>query len=332
MKSRKFLIFIIILAFSLPYTYGGCVVVFSSGDTNRKKDDDNRDPPIGFIGITSQAIISSSNSEDLSGGAFAGGLTSAEVASARLNQGLIEAQIGAFRPLRFPSVLGNSLRKIELSPALIIFSRTRIITESGNIDGSCGGNFSYTLNLNKLSEKFNGNITFENFCDDEIIISGKTEVDGAFEISSGDFITAIFSFGDLTDGSLTLDGEISLDFSDSPIIATFTATGKDTGSGKVYWIKDYSMNVTELIGLVEIEIFGIFYHPDYGFVNLTTTDPFVVHDGDDWPTSGQLVIEGGKNSKAELTAINHLSCGIETDTDGDGILDWDSGILNWTDL
>ena len=38
MKSGKFILLTLMLIFSLPYLYGGCVVVFSSGDTNRDKN------------------------------------------------------------------------------------------------------------------------------------------------------------------------------------------------------------------------------------------------------------------------------------------------------
>jgi len=92
------------------------------------------------------------------------------------------------------------------------------------------------------------------------------------------------------------------------------------------------MNITEFAGYIEIEIFGRFYHPDHGFVNLTTTEPFIVHNEDDWPTSGLLVIQGDKNTKAELSARDQLTCFLAVDTDGDGAIDWESGILNWKEM
>jgi hypothetical protein len=56
-----------------------------------------------------------------------------------------------------------------------------------------------------------------------------------------------------------------------------------------------------------------------------------VHHEDDWPTSGLLGIEGQKNTQAELTALNQLTYSVAADTDGNGVFDWDSRILNWTD-
>jgi hypothetical protein len=332
MKNYKFIILIIFLAFALPYTYGGCVVVYSSGDLNRDNDQNTDETTVDFTGITSQAAITPLNAESLTTGAFAGGQSSAGPESLKLSQSSNAARIDLFRPLRFPLVLGDSLRGIELGAALSIPGRTNVITESDNLEGSCGGALSYTLTLDKISGEFSGNFLFADYCEDGMIISGETDIDGTFEVNSGVFDTATFSFDDLSDDSHTLDGEISMDFTDTPVTATFTAYSTDKQTGRIYWLKNYSINLSELIGHVEIEIFGTFYHPDNGFVTLTTPEPFVVFDEDVWPASGQLVIQGDGATKARLTSIDPLQCRIEADTDGDGIFDWNSGILNWTDL
>jgi hypothetical protein len=331
MRNRKFIISFILLIITMPCTYGGCVVIFSNGDDDSNKKIADNDSSGGFIGITSQAAITPMNAEALAVGAFTGGQTSVASQSSELNQRPNLTPINAFRPLRFPLALADSLRRIELDPARIIFSRTTVINESGKFEGSCGGDFSYTLNFNRVTEKFSGNLSFRDYCDDGIIISGETDVDGSFEVSSGGFDTATFLFGSLSDGSQTLDGEISLDFSDTPIMASFTAYSTDEHTGRVYWIKDYSINLSELVGRMEIEVFGTFYHPDYGFVTLSTLDPFIVHDEDDRPASGRLVVQGDHNTRAQLIAIDQLHFGIEADPEASGIFDWDSGILNWND-
>lgn len=331
MRTYKFRVFLILLIITLPFTYGGCFVAFSSGDLNRDKEKGDEDPSGGFIGITSQATISSENAENLAVGAFAGGLTNVNSQSSELDQSVTDNQIGAFRILRLPLILGDSIRLIEISPAVIIFSQTTLITENGKLEGSCGGSFSYTLRFKQGSENFSGNIAFEEYCEVGITISGETDVDGEFQINSGDINTANFIFNNISDGSHTLDGEISIDFSDKPILATFTAYSEDEQSGKIYWLKDYSINLSALVGHIEIEIFGTFYHPDNGYVTLTTSDPFIVQDEDEWPISGQLIITGNSSTRAQLVALDQLHYGIEADTVGAGIFDWDSGILNWND-
>ena len=332
MKNCKFIILFMLWAFALPYMYGGCVVIYSSGDINNDKEQTDDQTTIGYTGSTLQAKITPLNAESLAAGAFAGGQSSGGPKSLKLSRSSNATRIELFRPLRVPLLLADSLRRIELGAALSIPSHTNLITESDNLDGRCGGELSYTLTLNEISGEFTGNFLFTDYCEDGIIISGETDVDGTFEVSSGVFDTATFSFNDLSDESHTLDGEISLDFTETPIVATFTVYSKDKKSGQVYWLKDYSINLYELPGRVEIEIFGTFYNPDSGFVTLTTTEPFVVFDEDDWPASGQLVIQGDSASHAQLIAMDQLHYRIEADTQGDGIFDLNSGILNWTDL
>ena len=332
MNRNKFIIFFIILAMSLPFTYGGCVLVFTTGDIEREKDPEDSDTSTDFAGRTSQAVIDSTNAKDLSGGAFAGGITRFEAASAGFNQDSMTTQIGAFRPLRLPLVLQDSLQKIEIASTAVGPFKPAVETKRGTLQGDCGGRLSYSIDFIDESRVFNGSFSFENYCDHGITISGETDIDGTYGVDTGDFTTAHFSFADLADGTITLDGEISIDFLHPPITATFTAHSKDIESGQVYWIKDYSMNITEFAGYIEIEIFGTFYHPDYGFVNLTTTEPFIVHHEDDWPTSGLFVIQGEKNTQAELSALDQLTCSVAADTDGDGVFDWDSGILNWKEM
>ncbi|UCE52214.1 MAG: hypothetical protein JSV31_23600 [Desulfobacterales bacterium] len=331
MKRSKCIILVVFLVFSLPYIYGGCVVVFSSGDIDKDKENSDSDSSGPYFGVTSKAFISATSAEDLAGGAFAGGLISGTNGSSESSHEPIDTQIGVFLPLRIPLALGDTLCKIEFTRIPISLFESNVQTESGTYDGSCGGSFSYEINLDRASAKFNGSFSFADYCDQGIEISGETEVDGTFERETVDFVTAYITFDNLTDGFLTLDGEMSIDFSDSAILATLTAFGEDNASGQVYWLKNYSMNITEFAGYVEIEIFGTFYHAKYGFVNMTTTDSFVVHDVDDWPTSGQIVIQGATDTKAQLTAIDHLHYAVEVDSDGDGQYDWDSGILNWLD-
>jgi hypothetical protein len=332
MNRSKFIIFFIILAMSLPFTYGGCVLVFTTGDIEREKDPEGGDTSTDFAGKTSQAAINSTNAKGLSGGAFAGGITRFEAASAGLNRDSMATQIGAFRPLRLPLVLKDSLQKVETVSTAIAFFKPAVETKRGTLQGSCGGRLSYLVDFIVESGVFSGSFLFENYCDYGVTLAGETDIHGTYRVDTGDYTTAHFSFADLADGTITLDGDISIDFLHPPITATFSAHSKNIESRQVYWLRDYSMNITEFAGYIEIEIFGTFYHPDYGFVNLTTTEPFIVHHEDDWPTSGLFVIQGEQNTQAELSALDQLTCSIAADTDGDGVFDWDSGTLNWKDM
>jgi hypothetical protein len=332
MIRMKFIICFISLVLSIPFTYGGCVLVFTSGDIETDNDPVISDTSTDFEGRISPAIIDSTNAKDLSGGALSGGITRVEAGSAGVYHHSMVTQIGAFRPLRLPLVLQDSLQKVETASTAINLFKPAVETKSGTLQGACGGRLSYSIDFIVESGIFNGSFSFGDYCDRGITISGIADIDGTYGVDTGEYTTAQFSFAELTDGYITLDGEISMDFMHPPMTATFSAHSKDSQSGQVYWIKDYSMNITEFAGYIEIEIFGRFYHPDYGFVNLTTTEPFIVHHEDDWPTSGLFVIQGEENTKAKLSALNQSTCIVIADTDGDGVFDWESGILNWTGM
>ena len=331
MNRRKYTILLIILMLSMPYTYGGCVFVFSTGDNDKKEDPKDDDSSIVFVGSTSQAVIDSTNAKDLSAGGFAGSLSPFEASRTGNNQDLRPDPLGAFWPLRLPMTLKEALQKDETTPPAVAFFRSAVETRSGTLLGDCGGSLSYSIDFIYESSFYDGSFSFGNYCDNGITISGETDFDGTYANASGEISTAYFSFTNLTDGEITWDGEISMDFLHQPTKAAFSAYSKDSGSGQVYWIKDYAMNITEFAGYIELEISGTFYHPDHGYVHLTTSEPFIVHHEDDWPTSGLLGIEGQKRTQAELTAQNQLTYSVAADTDGDGVLDWDSGRLSWMD-
>lgn len=147
------------------------------------------------------------------------------------------------------------------------------------------------------------------------------------------FNTATFAFDFLTvteaEDSFTMAGDISMDFTVSPIICVIEVLTSDNDSGKVYWVNNYSTNIAEEAGYIEIEIFGRFYDPDYGYILITTSQAFIVDDGDHWPNSGILICEGANNTKVKLTALDESTYRVQADTDSDGSYEWDSGIQYW---
>ena len=99
---------------------------------------------------------------------------------------------------------------------------------------------------------------------------------------------------------------------------------------EVCWANNYSMTVTDGLGYEEISFTGRFYHPDYGYVSVTTPTPFRINDGAIWPYQGVLLVTGAGGAQARLTAGAALDYRVEADTDGNGdFSDYDSGWLSW---
>jgi hypothetical protein len=292
---------------------------------------------LNYSGKTAAAAISENNAVNIAAGAFAAGQMGTVMTISEASQddpGMTPLRIDHFPTLNLPRILGDAARSVDLSPQLhqLSLKAEAIYTESGTEYGPCGGSFSYTVEIDDVSGEFEGTFVFSNYCDLGVTINGDTDVEGQADLNSGDIITIAFRFSNLSDGAMAMDGKVSIDFSDVPVICLLNAYLKDEATGKVYWARDYSLNIYEYPGRVEVEIFGRFYHPDHGYVELTTEEVFVIYDGDGWPSSGILLMVGANGTRAKLTAVDEATCIVDADTDGDGFYDWSSGPLLWIEL
>jgi len=320
MKNPRLLVLWVLLALSLPYTYGGC----SGGG-----GDGGGGGTAGFAysGVTDPAQISESNAEEISGAALGAGLVSNDVAAIS-TAGVSEPQyIGSLRSVKIPLILSDFLGSISF-PAAAVGSAQATFTRSNSIDGNCGGTMAYTITVNDAEGTFEGEAEFSKYCQNSLSIDGGAGFCGLIDLEAGNFLEVDFSFDHLGAGDLVLDGEINIDFATFPIAISFNADAQDLGSGKVYRVEDYTIDCYAYAGLVEIEMAGIFYHPDYGRVTISTPEPLVLYDGDEWLTSGTLAVAGSSNTNAKITVIDYLTYIIEVDVDGDGVYEWDSGILS----
>jgi hypothetical protein len=323
MKNLRFLILCVIVALTLPYTYGGCA---GGGGGSNGSDG------IVYSGITDQAEISESNAQDITAGAFGAGLVGDGLMALSLDEGSNDNFIGEFRTAKVPLILSDSLYLIDFTTISASGFQTAVQTVKDTITGSCGGSMSYSVSLDDVKGTFNGSFTFSEYCNDGATINGRARFNGRINMNTSEFSEAHFSFGNLSVGGLTLDGNIDIDFTQVPNMITMNAYGQDPSSGKIYWVKDYEVTIAENTGFVEVEMSGRFYHPDYGYVTLSTTAPFTLYDGDEWPTEGTLVVTGANGSKAELIAIDNEYCSVEADIDGDGSYEQDLGTMAWDDI
>jgi hypothetical protein len=326
---RRFYHPVILIVFCLSFAFMGCGGGGGSGDGGG-------DAGLNYTGETKQTEIDENNATAIAAGAFAAGQTGTVMTSSEASQDYpdpTDLQIEHFRTLNVPRILGNAARSMDLRPHLhqLSLETEAVYTETGTIDGPCGGTVSYILSVNDVSGEFEGTFTFANYCEHGVTISGNARVAGTVDLNSEEIITITFWFENLTDGTMAMDGNMSMDFSVSPMVCTLECLLKDKTTGKVYWAKEYHLDIYEYADRIEVDISGRFYHPDHGYVEVTTEEVFVIYDGDEWPTSGILLMLGANNTKARLTAIDETTCRIEADTDGDGDYDWDSGPLLWDD-
>lgn len=328
---------VILIVLCLSFAFMGCGG--SGGGSSGGSGSSGGDSGISYSGETAPAEIDGGNADDLAAGAFdAGqsgtGLNVNEVSSDY--QGETDLGVENFRSLNLPRILGNAARSMDLGPQLhqSSLNAQATYTDSDTEYGSCGGQFTYTISVNRNSGEFEGSFKFSNFCENGITISGETEVEGKADPDTGDIITITFWFDNLSDGTMIMDGEVHMDFSGSPVVVVceMDCLLKDKKTGNVYWARNYIVKIYDRGDRIETEISGKYYHPKYGCVNVSTEAPFVLYDVDDWPSSGILLMLGAKNTRAKLSAIDETQCRVEADTDGDGSYDWDSGPLDWDNI
>ena len=286
--------------------------------------------PMVYSGVTSQAAITPANAEVIATEALLGASAGSGLTLASSLQ--VESRPASIRlfVVELPKVLRQSAKSAD---GRAEGTRSVQRTESKTIPGTCGGSLRYALTVNDSTGDFAGTFVFSQYCDSGITITGSVDVDGSLEPTTGVFDMINFNFDNLTSDDFVMSGAISVD-EEGP--SSFIAMGflaEDTVSDKVYWVRDYAMVVTEIdTADVHVSLTGVFYHPDYGYVNVSTPDPFIFTSTDEWPSSGTMRCEGSGNTTASLTAVDNRSYRIETDTNGDAAGDYFSEIRLWADL
>ena len=295
-------------------------------------------PGISYTGIKDPAPIDKNNAEGLTVGAYEGGRTGAAIGQLGAVQTEQSGSIGYSRILKVSQVLEGSLRQVDLMSRSGETFIDKIYTETGTIDGNCGGSASYTISVDDQTGDFSGSLSFSNYCEDGVTISGAVSFSGKVDLVTEELVRFSLSFSTLsgTSGSdsFTLNGSITTDLTVYPYVMTMSMLLRDNSTDKVYWVKDYTMIVTEGAGYMDVELSGTYYDPDYGYIAFITTVPFRISYGDESPSAGTLIVTGetgsaGGSTMARLTVLSSTTYQVEADTNGDGTYDWDSGILYW---
>lgn len=180
-------------------------------------------------------------------------------------------------------------------------------TQSQTVQGTClGKEGSFTITGTSSSTGANVSIAYSSYCEAasgfEVTLSGSISavvVITGSEISSMNItIPRLSIIVTDTNTSTTYTNEFS-----GAISATFTAGVIDSMSVSVNFIENGT--VYKISGLSytqsgpDISISGKIYHPDHGFVNFATTEPFALYN--DQLCDGTLEVTGA-NSNFTITA------------------------------
>jgi hypothetical protein len=329
-SSPRCILFIFCLIFSFIGCGGG-----GGGSSNDGGGGGGGDGSITYTGRTTPATITEANAEDLVFGSLLGleigGSFSLNADSGGGKLVDKQGQTNSIHPIaiNLPLVLNNTAKNIFYAHSKKSSSISIARTATNTINGNCGGTATYTINVNDTAGSYEGTFIFAQYCEDGIVISGGTDINGTLNLATGDIITVTYLFDNLTIDEFIYKGNVSVNDAVTPQRITLDLLVKDSALDKVYWAKEYSILVNEITATdSEIEVTGTYYDPDQGYVTVSTREPLIVST-EDWPILGIMLCIGGNNTKTKLTAISASSYRLEVDTNGDDTYDYNSGILVW---
>jgi hypothetical protein len=295
---------------------------------------------ISYTGLTTQATVDQNNAEELSTGAYSGGSTGSAIGGTLgvIQTGQPEPE-GYPRVLKVAQVLEGTLDKVDFMSRAYGTFVGEVYTESEKIYGACGGSASVTVSIDDQTGYFSGRMNFNKYCDMEITISGGVDLSGKFDLYAEELTEFTMSFDNLTStsasDSVTLKGDISLvNVTAYGGTMIMNMTMQDNSTKETFRLVDYKIVVTEQFDSIGIDISGRYYDPNYGYVDISTPTLFRIYEGNENPSKGVLVVTGktgigGGSTKARLKTISSSTYKVEADTDGDGLYDYDTGVLYW---
>lgn len=295
-------------------------------------------PPAGgaavapYSGLSTQAVLTSTNAEELSTAAFSG----VPIGNAMAIMG-IDGDLDAGSPAQ-QSTVANILADLIPQIDVRAFSSANaasgaIMNASKTINGSCGGTATYSIEYDDSGGSFVGDLIFTNYCENGVVINtvGASVIMGNYDDNQNLFNNFSLTVTNTTVTSnnvtYTLLGSITYNFLNANAFTCQLELLVDKGH-VTYMVNNYQLSASQTPTYRDISITGRYYHPSHGYVDVTTTTPFRYMTGDVHPTIGVLVL-AGDNSGARLTIMSSTTYRAECDADGDGTYEWASGVNPW---
>lgn len=290
-----------------------------------------------YSGLTSQALITEDNAQELSTTALTTGIVGSSPASvARSVEN--EERASAIQPtsiLLLTSIMRTVEKSLPETTPTNDVSRA-VVNATDTIYGTCGGRADYSIEVNDVTGVFSGEFDFGNFCEAEEIVNGEVEVSGEIDLDTGDFIYLVMDFYNLQSDSgfesITMSGSIDMEIRYDSVDFLMNSVVRDNISGKTFMVEDFSVYIEEYVNQIYMEMSGRFYHPDYGYVVLSTPSIIQMDFSSGTPGSGQLLLTGRDSTSARLIIHDSESCEVEADLDGNGSYESTTGPILWSSL
>jgi hypothetical protein len=274
--------------------------------------------PAAYSGVTTQAAVTTSNAKALSADAYEnGGMgTTASLTGVEVQASSQPSPHQSSLPEIGTALKSSITRAVAQHTSTSSAAAGAVVSET--IPGGYSGSATISINVNDASGAFTGTITYNNLKEttDGPALSGAVTFSGVYNNSSQSITSMTLTFSPLTvtapNGSFSVNGTMS--FSISGTSETLTVSCTVQGASQTFWVKDWTYTFTAPNTLT---ISGRYYHPTYGYVDVTTLTPLTVSSVYGDPTAGVLLFTGANGTKAKLT-FTSTGYTVDVDTTGNG--------------
>lgn len=254
-----------------------------------------------YTGLTARASINTGNATAFTTDAFAAGSIGSTASVIGVMVDHDTSPGGKLTTL--PEIAGVAQGALAQAVAQKAASASVAGVASNNtLYGAAGGSAAVSMNLDETSGNFSGSMTFSNYqsVSNGPIISGSVTMSGIYNKSTSryDSITMVCSPLSATTakGTATIYGSFAFGGTASAEVLKMSCTAS-VNSSPNYWVKDWTYTFTGNT----LTISGVYYHPQYGYVEITTPTPLTAPALSGIPTSGVFQAAGAHCSKARLT-------------------------------
>lgn len=288
--------------------------------------------PAVYDGIMTQANVDTNNDKTFVDTAYSGSGADGGVSGFFSIQSPTDANNGEGL-----NTLVNSAQRLNKYLGLAASSGTggaptaAVVSVSDGGPGTCGGSISVNATLNDQTGEFSGSMSFANLNECDVVINGSINFSGFlipdpftppefWEASSMAMNIPVLSISGAGQ-NITISGSISTSKSGSTETLTMTMDYRDS-SNTTYRVEDMIVTTTTsgsvFSGTETVTMSGKVYHPDYGYV-VISTQPSIITDNSFFPpsTTGKLVLTG-INGTITVTMNGGTDYTIEVDTNNDG--------------
>jgi hypothetical protein len=211
-------------------------------------------------------------------------------------------------------ILSDSVTRLDISPSFSTRSGA-VVSDSGSIPCAMGGSILFSLNVDDVTGDFSGTVNFINCAEGGTTMNGNATVSGTINLFSFLIEVIKLTFNSMTiisgTESYTMSGTV--DTSNYGGTITMDVRLRNNNTQMVEWMNNLTINISSL----GMTITGRYYHPEYGYVDTVTDQPFQFNFSDQWPYAGQATITGANGSKTHLTVVSNTQYTLEVDADGD---------------